>query len=238
MLIFVKFVNSALLEFMSNVIPIIRSNINLEMEVEDSNITEVIENDTPEIELDFLLTGIKGENGLKDLELLHRRFYNILCNYALRFVSYKEEAQDVVSDVFFRLWRDRENLEFKISSRAYLFTAVRNGAYNYLGREHKNHEPLDSPSDYISSSENNPEQSMVYTELKTDLESAISQLPPRCRKVFLLSRNEGLKYKEIALELGITPKAVEANMCRALKSLRHSLGHYLYFLVFFALSHF
>lgn len=220
---------------MAGVVHVLKGVEDLGIQAEGSQPLKIADTALPTAPPDLLLTGIKGEAGLGDLELLHRRYYNVLCNYACRFVPSKAVSQDLVSDVFFKLWRDRESLEVKTSARAYLFTAVRNRAYNYLGREHKAHEPLDSPASYIRSSGNDPEESLIYGELEAKVESAIDQLTPQCRKVFMLSRYDGLKYKDIAVRLGITPKAVEANMGRALKSLGHTLGHYLYALAYISL---
>lgn len=186
----------------------------------------------PDSTPDSLLASIRGEDGLQGLEMLHKKYYLVLCNYACRFVSSTEAAEDIVSDVFFKLWRDREELEVKASCRAYLFTAVKNRAYNYLGREYRQHQSLDSPAVYLRACDDNPEKSLVYKELAVQIESAISALPPQCHRVFMLSRYEGLKYKDIALRLNISRKAVEANMGRALKSLRYLLGFYQLFLSF------
>jgi len=161
-------------------------------------------------------------NSEKGFELLFKRYHTILCNHAARYVWSKDVAKDIVSDVFFNLWKNQEYLNINTSYRAYLFRAVRNGCHNYLTRELSRKASLDEVENYDSQSLR-PDQIVHFDELQDKIESVISDLSPQCKKVFLLSRLEGKKYLEIATELGVSTKTVEMHISKALAILRAAL---------------
>ena len=181
---------------------------------------------------DKLLRKIVEEDDLKGFELLHNHYYNLLCNFACRFVASKEAAQDVVSEVFFRFWKNRKTLKIQTSCRAYFFTAVKNQSYNYLNREAKYTTSLEYLDSSVCAQARSPEELYLYHELSGQIASAINSLSPQCRKVFTLSRYGGLKNDEVAQKLNISTKAVEAHITRALKSLKCTLKNELLYLIF------
>jgi len=158
-------------------------------------------------------------------ELLFKRYYRPLCSQAVRFVYSKEVAQDLVSEVFLNFWKNQAHLHISTSYRAYLFTSVRNRAYNHVQDEFRREAllgiPTDQPDDALTYED--PQQILQFTELYNRLEIEIRALPPQCQRVFVLSRFEGKKGREIAEELQISPKTVEAHMLRALTQLRKAL---------------
>lgn len=154
--------------------------------------------------------------------LLFRRYHAVLCNHATRYVWNKEVAQDIVSDVFFNCWKNQDFAKINTSYRAYLFGAVRNGCYNYLTRELSRRAPLESVED-VGADIQRPDQIVQFDELQHKIESVIAQLPPQCKRVFLLSRFENKKYQEIADELCISAKTVEMHISKALQTLRTAL---------------
>lgn len=158
-------------------------------------------------------------------ELLFRRYYRPLCSQAVRFVYSKESAQDIVSDVFLNFWKNRVHEHITTSYRAYLFTSVRNRVYNHLQDEFRKESLLGLPTDQTDEAltDEDPQQILQYTDLYNRLEEEIRALPPQCQRVFVLSRFEGKKGREIADELQISPKTVEAHMLRALSHLRKAL---------------
>lgn len=169
----------------------------------------------------------KGDPG--SLELLFRRLYPQLCAYANKYLNDMDESEEIVQEVFIKIWKNRENLDEKQSVNGYLFTSVKNNCFNLL--EHwkvkdKYTELLariyTSPPEQISSHE-----AFVAEELEKDFHRALEQLPPECRKIFELSRLEGLKYQEIAERLNISIKTVEVQMSRALRKIRVQLKEYL-----------
>ncbi|GAA4462217.1 RNA polymerase sigma-70 factor [Nibrella saemangeumensis] len=161
----------------------------------------------------------------KGYELLFRRYYRVLCSQAVRFVYSRDIAQDIVGEVFLNFWKTQAHLHITTSYRAYLFTAVRNRVYNHLQDELRKDNLLGKQTDTFEEppADDDPQQMLQFTELYNRIEEEIRVLPPQCQRVFLLSRFEGRKNREIADELQISIKTVEAHMFRALSHLRRAL---------------
>lgn len=156
-------------------------------------------------------------------ELLFTRYHKVLCSHAARFVYSEAVAQDIVSDVFCKLWKSRAYESINTSYRFYLFRSVRNEAYNYIRLEFQPMEQLEAAEYQMSGSGHWPDMITQYEEVLQRVERIVHSLPPQCRKIFLLSRFEGKKYQEIADELGISIKTVEVHISRALISMRQGL---------------
>jgi RNA polymerase sigma-70 factor (family 1) len=171
---------------------------------------------------EFLLRKEFEANPEKGCELLFRRYYTNLCNHAVRFVHSKEVAEDIVSEIFTVFWQNQTYLQVNASFRAYLYKSVRHRAYNHLKFQMKfTHSADDSTR---SSDSLNPDEALQFTELHQKIETIVRDLPPQCRRAYILKRVEGKKYHEIAEELKISPKAVEALVSRALIRLRKELS--------------
>lgn len=160
-------------------------------------------------------------------EQLFRKHYPVLCGYATKYVWDPDQAEEIVQDLFYNIWQKKNNLNIDISIEAYLFRAVRNSCLNYLKhqrirQQHADNVKSDSLSGQVSS--DNPVETL---ELQVKIDEAVEALPPERQKIFRLSRYEGLKYKEIADQLGLSVKTVEAQMGKALKTLRENLSEYL-----------
>jgi RNA polymerase sigma-70 factor (family 1) len=157
-------------------------------------------------------------------EILFRKYYPLLCSHAVRLVYSSEIAEDLVAELFAKLWTNQVYLNINTSYRAYLFKAIRFSAYNYirweLGKTMKMDDP-DSLRDLSTSFK--PEETLLFEELAREIEQIVDHLPTQCRRVFVLSRFENKKYKEIADELGISVKSVEAHISKALETLRKRL---------------
>ena len=160
-------------------------------------------------------------------ELLFRRYHRALCSHALRYVYSREVAEDLVSDVFCKFWKNGSFESVSTSYRLYLFRSVRNAAYTYLQSEfrHGNHQGLLPTTEADSCLR--PDHITQYEETFHRVKQLVEQLPPQCRKVFLLNRFEGKRYKEIAEEMGISIKTVETHLGKALKLVRNGLRDYL-----------
>ncbi|WP_293740436.1 RNA polymerase sigma-70 factor [uncultured Parabacteroides sp.] len=164
------------------------------------------------------------------LEALFKRFYKPLRAYAFRFVNDKDLSEDIVQDVFFELWQRRESIRFEDAAvKSYLFRAVYTHSLNALNKKLDNVytlEPAREPDildHYVTSYMQNSEQSLLLKELEDEIMSYINTLPPQCHKIFLLSRSYGLKNREIADQLGISIKAVEKQISKALYGLKEHL---------------
>lgn len=157
---------------------------------------------------------------------LFRRYYAPLCNHALRFVYAREVAEDIVGEVFCSFWTERAFERVTSSYRAYLFRAVRYRALNYLRWEFGRRSDLPDAADTDETlwpETDSPADALQFDELYATISQTIADLPPQCRRVFMMSRFEQKSYREIASELGVTVKAVEANVSRALTTLRRVL---------------
>lgn len=153
-------------------------------------------------------------------EALFRLHYRPLCAFAMGYLKDGDKAEDLVQDLFFRLWLDREKVNITTSVKAYLYAAVRNRCLNAVkagSRVRALNEELD---DHLQEEERTEDE---HTERIARVQAAIEALPEERRKVFKLSRYEGLKYQEIAERLGISVKTVENQMGSALKTLRIEL---------------
>jgi len=163
---------------------------------------------------------------LQSFEVLFRQYYQMLCSYAIRFVDDGDTAEEIVQDLFYRLWEKRAELQINTSVKSYLFSAVHNRCLKFI--EHRNVE-LKYRNYYLKhESEIDSEQHDAHSvhELQGIIDKTLNSLPERCGRIFRLNRFEGLKYHEIAQKLSISVKTVEANMGKALKLLRKNLKNY------------
>jgi RNA polymerase sigma-70 factor, ECF subfamily len=155
---------------------------------------------------------------------LIRLYYTVLSRSALKYVRSKEQAEEIVQDVFVSLWERRQTLMITTSLEAYLYTAVKYQSINYLKKK------LAKPvfdSDFPASAHpatNDTEDQVACKELARLVTQAIGTLPEKCRIIFDLSRNAGLTYREIAAELNISPKTVETQISIALTRIKAYLG--------------
>lgn len=143
----------------------------------------------------------------------------------------------MVQEVFISLWERRNEIVITHSIKSYLVSSVRNRSINYLKLQlpkDRRKEDLDDFHIALTASSDAP--GLEYNELYDIIQEAISQLPEKCKAIFILSREEGLTYKEIANELSLSLKTVENQMGIALKKLRAALKPYLDHLAVIALA--
>jgi RNA polymerase sigma-70 factor, ECF subfamily len=161
-----------------------------------------------------------------EFEKFFKARYRSFCFIANRYVKDILVAEEIVQDVFVKIWEKRDQITIKGSFSAYLATSVKNNSINYLKHVSivKNFER--SELTRISIDASDTEEEMQDLELESAILNAISDLPAQRKKVFLLSRVEGLKYHEIAEKLGLSVKTIEAQMGKALKHLRSKLKDY------------
>lgn len=164
-----------------------------------------------------------------DINLAFKQYYRPLCLYATHYLHDTDRAEDVVQDCFVRLievLRDDKNMVIDV--KPYMYASVRNRCLNTLSREHSAGDDL-SPADIEGriTDEEAAEASLHEAKLWT----AIDALPCRCREVFLMSKQQGMKYREISAELGISEKTVEHQISKALKVLRSKAEDFFYFIM-------
>jgi RNA polymerase sigma-70 factor (family 1) len=164
-------------------------------------------------------------------EFLYKKYYVFLCLIAGHIVRNPNDAEDIVSDVFVKLWNIRYEIEITTSIKAYLIKAVQNTSINYLKRSKSNDKVTNS---FISSAyeilawKSDYQLGQLYEkDIIEILDKGIESLPEGCRQIFLLSRNEEMKYSDIASKLGITVNTVKTQMKIALARLRETLKDYM-----------
>ena len=171
------------------------------------------------------------EQAFKELFL---EFYPALCVFAMRYITQEETARDIVQDIFFKIWKDRKNMDINTSFRNFLITSVRNSCTDYLRKkELENRYREKSMLSDIHTSPEEPEEVYTLKELETAIGEALEKLPPNVREAFEMNRFKGMTYASIADKMKVAPKTVESYISRALKVLRIALRDYLPFLLLF-----
>ena len=150
---------------------------------------------------------------------LFAAFYSYLMQFGMSLVRSRQTAEEVVSDVFIKIWQKRGDLHKISDLRIYLYVATRNTALNYLDKQKR----LDSKKLEFASRPSgfsfDPEQLMITTEMMARIEKAIDHLPPKCKVIFKLVKEDCLKYREVSEILNISVKTVENQLAIALRKI-------------------
>lgn len=172
-------------------------------------------------------------NEEQEFELIFRKYYVRLCGFANKFIANTTEAEDIVQEVFLNIWAKKDRLKLDDEIKPYLFKSVQNLCFNFI--EHQ--KVVDSYYSVIEVVYKNKKEefdsyeSVLFTEFQAKVDEAIGSLPEECRKIFKMSREDGLKYAEIADKLNLSVKTVETQMSRALSKLKIELKDYLSILI-------
>jgi len=154
---------------------------------------------------------------------LFRSSYVSLVRYAKTLIKDHDTAEEIVQDLFFRLWKDKDKLQIESSLNGYLFRAVHNSCLHYINHNKVVEKYAREMAVMEQETNESPTDIIQYRELQAKIASILERLPEKCGKIFCMSRFEGLRYSEIAEKLSISVKTVEANMGRALKEFRKIL---------------
>ena len=174
-----------------------------------------------------LIHNDENTNQLEQLEQLFRMHYRSLCIVAKNIVGDSAAAEDVVQDMFLKIWKKKNQLNINSELKAYIFRSTVNTALNYLDKNKRslsfeNNKIAELPGTGIEDKD-----PLVQSELEELIHQTIQDLPPKCRQIFIMSRFEDMKYAEIANQLGISIKTVENQMGKALSRVREKLQpHY------------
>ena len=165
------------------------------------------------------------ESDEKAFGQLYMAFMPNLLQFALSIIKNKELAEEIVSDVFIRVWQNRDNLSTIENLRLYLYISTKNTSLNYLSRHfRKEVVSLDEMTVATSAVNYNPEQILITSELVNRINAAIAMLPTRCKLVFKLAKEDGLKYNEIAQLLNISVKTIDNQMAIAVKKIGKAIN--------------
>ncbi|NNE30716.1 MAG: RNA polymerase sigma-70 factor [Saprospiraceae bacterium] len=157
-------------------------------------------------------------------EQFFKEHFNHLCNFARQYVPDADSSKEIVQKVFISVWESREKMDAD-RLQSYLFTAVKNRCLNFI-RDNKKFRSKVLDLECANFDMPQEERDTDTSDLEASFQKALGALPEKCRQVFLMSRIQRKKYKEIAEELDIAQKTVEAHMSKALKTLREALNEY------------
>ncbi|WP_417355432.1 RNA polymerase sigma factor [Flavobacterium sp.] len=183
---------------------------------------------SPENEQGIIQRIRKGDN--KAYQLVFYRYYEPLCHYALNFTPDKDQVKDIVQEVFLKLWNKKESLYLSGSLKAYLYRMTYNQFVTTFRKEKRYQEELDLFK--MEALQPLLQENEETWQLKLNrVKEALDSLPERCREIFILNKRDGLKHKEIAEKLGISPKTVENQIGKASKALKKKLSDKTFYLL-------
>jgi RNA polymerase sigma-70 factor (ECF subfamily) len=167
----------------------------------------------------YLINKLK-EGDIRALEVLFNQHYSNLCRYLLLLFKNQLLVEHIAQDIFVYIWENRQHIEIKTSMESYLYSAGRYKALNQIRNSSKRESIHMSLVNSSSLEEESSDKIMEIKELEQIIEQAINTLPERCQKIFRLSRQEEMSYKEIAHLMDISINTVENQIGIALKKLR------------------
>lgn len=176
---------------------------------------------------------------MEDFEVIFRKYYQRLFQYAMKFMGSPDEAHNALQDIFIVVYEKHLFHKPESQLKPYLFNAVRNRCINYLKHQkivnlHQSkiaHQLKELELDYFTSAE----KSLIETEIYSEIHAAIDELSEEQREVIILSRFEGLKNQEIAERLDVPIRTIETRIYRALANLRRKLSPKTFFILFYHL---
>jgi RNA polymerase sigma-70 factor (ECF subfamily) len=166
----------------------------------------------------------QGSDG--KFEEIFQKNHKMLCGIAYNLTADADTAKDIVQDVFFKLWWRRHEVVMGEAISGYLVQAVMHASYNHIKQKQLRTRVL-AGLDWLVKPSTSENGSSDFNELELAARKAVDSLPPKCKAIFLLSRQEGMKYQEIAEHLHISVKTVEKQMGIALRKLRSELKPFL-----------
>jgi len=176
--------------------------------------------------MDELIHRIQFHDDEMAFNQLYRQNIVKIFQFAYSFVKEKEIAEEIVNDVFVKLWIERAKLDTIRNITVYLYVAVKNASLNYLNRVSVKKSSFMSSYEQsfeLTVREPNPEQLLIGKQMKLSIDQAVSQLPPRCRVIFKMVREDNLSVNEVAKILEISNKTVFAQLSIAIKKIEEQV---------------
>lgn len=173
---------------------------------------------------DFELTDLLREDDAAAFTVIYNRHFNVLYVHAYARLRDKDDAQDVIHELFAQLWNKRKELSVKTSLSAYLYTAVRNKILDVISHHQVESKYVTSLQSFIDEGDCITDHLVRERQLTGIIEKGIADLPPKMREVFELSRKEQMSHKQIAAQLNLSEQTVRKQVNNALRILRLKLG--------------
>ena len=178
--------------------------------------------------LQNLIYKIASENDHQSFRQLFNYYYEKLFRVAFHFVKSDYIAEEVISELFIKIWKKRNDLVAIRNIDTFMYYSTKNKSIDYLRKIKKSKVvPIELASDKCSPYTTNPEAIMIEDEFRRKVNASILSLPPKCQLIYRMIKEDGLKYNEVADLLEISVKTVEFHMGNALKKLRKDLSEYI-----------
>jgi RNA polymerase sigma-70 factor (ECF subfamily) len=159
------------------------------------------------------------------LTCIYRKYWRRLYVSAHAILKDEQTCEDIIQEIFLKLWQNRERIEIKATLVSYLYSSVRYEVYRHIKTGKVREDIFDHIFERMQAGPDYPD--LEYKELYTQIHTIVESLPERCKAVYKLSREEHLSHKQIAAQLNISTKTVENQLTKALSLLRLSLGQVL-----------
>lgn len=153
------------------------------------------------------------------------KYFDDLSAFLYSYAANKAQLEDWIQDIYLKLWKKKDEIDFRHPGfKSYLFTTARNHALKQLKKQKKYDEWVDKNLKRLTEIQQQDDAQNDYSEFKKRYHAAVSKIPSRSRKAYVLSRKRGLTYKEIAHVMDISIKTVEAHISKALQVIRKNLA--------------
>lgn len=179
-----------------------------------------------ELKMRTYLRQMREENSQAALSQFYNLCFDRFFRIAFYYLQKEEWAQEVVLDVFQKVWEKRQTLDRIDNLEDYFFVIVKNTSLNYLEKEQRREEHASELSGQTQAMANSPEETLISEELFAQYLKALDLLPERCREIFVRIREEKQTYAQVAHELGISTNTVDVHMQKAISRLRELLREY------------
>jgi RNA polymerase sigma-70 factor (ECF subfamily) len=178
----------------------------------------------------YLIKLIAESKDHEACKYLWDQYHDTLIKFAVAYLKSRELAEEVVADVLYQVWNTKDHLENIQHLRVYLFTAVRNRCYTQLAKK-KREQSLFVVTNELNEDSHvdfhiNPEKQMINGELLKFISEIVEDLPPRCKQIYKMVREEGLRNKDVAAQLGISINTIDVQLAIALKKLTKAMQLY------------
>ena len=172
-------------------------------------------------EKDEILAGYLIKDNHEAFTELYVRYHDKLYNFCYKFIHSKEETEDIIQEIFFKLWTNRKEINTSLSFSSYLYTITYNKIKNYFLHLNVEYKIKTYLADIENNISNTIDNKLLYTEYQRLLRQAINELPPQRQRIFKLSWENNLSHKEIAEQLGVSINTVQQHISLSLKFIRH-----------------
>jgi len=168
---------------------------------------------------DVLFRHLK-QGSTNSFEMLFTKYYQDLCSFSNLIISNQQLAEEVVADVFVKIWQKKEKIDIKTSVKSYLYKSTKNTTISYIRKKRINEISLDEIFNLQEENSSNPELLIIQDETLEQIKDVLSILPKKSKLVFQMHRFNQLKYKDIAEIMNVSVKSVEKHMSKSMKILR------------------